>query len=133
MNLSTLGKTDRLALGAGTIIAITALLSIANEWGAAMALSLAAGAGAIGVVLQPRIAPTATLPASKAMLTLGFGAAATLATGLVALDWIGWILEHPFRFDTIQFLLGLAAAVALLALGYDAFRTERSRVTPPAV
>jgi hypothetical protein len=133
MDLSTLQKSDRLALGAGAVVAITALLSIANEWGAAMALSLAAGAGAIGIVLQPRIAPTVTLPATKATLILGLGAAATLATGLVALDWIGWILEHPFRFDTIQFLLGLAAAVVVLSVGYDAFRAERARVTPPAI
>lgn len=133
MDLSTLQKSDRLVLGAGAVIAITALISIANEWGAAMALSLGAGAGAIGIVMQPRIAPTATLPATKATLLLGLGAAATLATGLVALDWIGWILEHPFRFDTIQFLLGLAAAIALLAIGYDAFRAERAQVTPPAI
>jgi hypothetical protein len=37
MDLSSLQKSDRLALGAGAVVAITALLSLANQWGAAMA------------------------------------------------------------------------------------------------
>ena len=132
MDFSKLGQSDRLALGAGGVIVLTALLSLINGWGAAMVLSLAGGAAAIAIAVQPQLAPTATLPASKTVLLLGAGAVATLASGLVALDWMGWIVRHIVSFDTIQFMTGLVAAVALLAASYMSLQRERAMLVPPA-
>ena len=132
MDFSKLSQNDKLTLGAGVVVVITALLSISNDWGILMVLSLAAGAGAIGVVLQPFFAPTVTLPVTKGMAIFGLGATATLATGLSGLNWLGWILENVADFDTIQFLTGFAAAAILLAIGFQAFQAERTAVLPPA-
>jgi hypothetical protein len=132
MDFSKLSQNDRLTLGAGAVVVVTALLSLSNGWGALMVLSLAAGAGAIGLVLQPFFAPAVTLPLPKATALLGLGAVATVATGLSGLNWLGWILEHVARFDTIQFLAGFAAAVVLLVIGFQAFQSERPAVVPPA-
>ena len=133
MDLTKLSSNDRIALGAGGVVVVTALLSISNDWGALMFLSLAAGAGAIALVLQPLFAPTAAMPVTKGAALLGLGAMATVATGLSGLNWLGYILEHLARFDTIQFLTGLAAAAIVLAIGIQTFQAERAPATPPAV
>jgi hypothetical protein len=132
MTFSKLSQNDRLTLGAGAIVVVTALLSISNEWGALMFLSLAAGAGAIAVVLLPIVSPAMTLPVTKATAILGLGAVAAVATGLSGLNWLGWIVEHFARFDTIQFLTGLAAAVVLAVIGFQGFQAERATAIPPA-
>ena len=133
MDLTKLSSNDRITLGAAGVVVVTALLSISNDWGALMFLSLAAGAGAIAVVLQPIIAPAVTLPVTRGAALLGLGAVATIATSLSGLNWLGYILEHVARFDTIQFLTGLAAAAIVLAIGLQAFQAERTPATPPAV
>ena len=125
MDFSKLSQNDRITLGAGAAVVVTALLSITNDWGALMFLSLAAGAGAIAVVIQPIVAPAASLPVPKGSALLGLGATAAVATGLSGLNWLGWIIEHLARFDTIQFMTGFAAAVVLLYFGYVAFKAER--------
>lgn len=132
MDFSKLSQNDQLTLGAGVVVVITALLSISNDWGILMVLSLAAGAGAIGVVLQPFFAPAVALPATKGVTLLGLGAVATAATGLSGFNWLGWILEHVAKFDTIQFLAGLAAAVVLLVIGFQSFQAERTNAIKPA-
>jgi hypothetical protein len=132
MDFSKLSQNDRLTLGAGAVVVITALLSISNGWGALMVLSLVAGACAIAVVLQPTFAPAVRLPTTKSVAILGLGAIATLATGLSGLNWLGWILENVASFDTIQFLTGFAAAVVLLVIRFQAFQAERPAVVPPA-
>ena len=133
MNFSKISANDRLALGAGAVIVVTALLSISNEWGLLMVLSLAAGLGAIALVLQPQLAPERTLPMAKGMALLGLGGIAAIATGLTALDWLGWIVDHMMRFDTIQFIAGLAAAFVLLFAGFVGFQSEQKAVAPPAI
>src|SRR4029453_18221400 len=132
MDFSKLSANDRVALGAAGVVVITALLSISNEWGALMFLSLAAGAGALAVLLLPFASPSPTLPTTKGAALLGLGAIATLATALSGLNWIGYILEHIARFDTIQFLVGLAAANVLLGIGFVTFQAERTVTAPPA-
>lgn len=132
MDFSKLSQNDRITLGAGAVVVVTALLSISNEWGALMFLSLAAGVGAIALVLQPFFAPQVTLPATKATVLFGLGTVATIATGLSGLNWLGWIVEHFARFDTIQFLTGLAAAVVLLVIGFQGFQAERAGAIKPA-
>ena len=132
MDLSKLSANDRVALGAAGVVVITALLSISNDWGALMFLSLAAGAGVIGVVLLPFASPATTLPTTRGAALLGLGTVATVSTGLSGLNWIGYILEHMARFDTIQFLVGFAAAVVILGIGFVTFQAERRPVAPPA-
>jgi hypothetical protein len=131
VDLSKLSQNDRVALGAAGVVVITALLSISNEWGALMLLSLAAGAGVVAVVLQPFVAPTAKLPTTKGAALLGLGAVATVATGLSGLNWIEYIVEHLARFDTVQFLTGLAAAIVVLGIGFTTFQAERVVAAPP--
>ena len=132
MDLSKLSQNDRITLGAAAAVAVTALLSISNDWGALMFLSLVAGAGAIAVILQPMLAPTVKLPVTKAQALVGLGGLATVATGLTALNWLGWIIEHPAKFDTIQFLVGLAAAIVLFVVSFQAFKAEREATTTQA-
>ena len=103
---------------AGAIVAVTAVLSINNEWGAVMALSLIAGIGTIAIELLP----TVKLPAPRGLTPLALRATATLATSLAAIDWLGWIFEHLVSFDAIQFLTGFVAAVVLLATGYGRYQ-----------
>lgn len=132
MDFSKLSQNDRITLGAGVVVSMTALLSITNDWGALMVLSLAAGVGAIALVLQPFFAPQVVLPVTKATALFGLGAVATVSTGLSGLNWLGWIIEHMIRFDTIQFLTGLAAAIVLLVIGFQAFQAERTGAAKPA-
>jgi hypothetical protein len=135
MDFKKISQNDRIALGAAGVVVITALLSISNDWGALMFLSLAAGAGVIAVVLLPQLSPATSLPVSKGTALFGLGAVASVATGLSGLNWLGWILEHVTRFDTIQFLAGFAAALIVLAIGFQAFQAERTSTAsqvPPA-
>lgn len=132
MNFSSLSRGDRIALIAGAVVAITAVLSIAYEWGVIMVVSLLAGLLAVAVVLQPQLMPATKLPATKGVLLLGAGAAATLVNALTAFDWLGWITRNLLTFDAIQFLTGLVAAVALLYAGWMAFQAERGTGTAAA-
>lgn len=131
MDFTKLSSNDRVALGASGVVVITALLSISNDWGALMFLSLAAGAGVIAIVLLPFVSPATTLPTTKGAALLGLGAVATVATGLAGLNWIEYIVEHLVRFDTIQFLTGLAAAAVVLWIGFTTYQAERSAAAPP--
>lgn len=127
MDFSTKSAPGRTTLAAGAIVAVAALLSLANDWGTVMGLSLIAGIGAAAIELSPTI----KLPAPRGLTLLALGAMATLATTLVAIDWLGWIVGHLVSFDTIQFLTGLVAAVALLRSGYGRYQAERA-ATPAA-
>lgn len=84
------------------------------------------------MVLQPQIAPAVKLPMTKGVLLLGLGAIATVVLLVVALVWIDYILTPPiFVFDTIQFFIGVAAAVVLLYAGWRAYQAEKG-TTPIA-
>jgi hypothetical protein len=132
MNFSTLSANDRLAAIAAAIVVITGLISIAQDWGALVFLSLAAGVVALFVVLQPQIAPAVKLPMTKGVLLLGMGAISTVVLLVVALQWIDYILTPPiFVFDTIQYFIGVIAAVVLLFAGWRAYQAEKG-TTPLA-
>jgi len=132
MNFSTLSANDRLAAIAAAIVVITGLISIAQDWGALVFLSLAAGVVALFVVLQPQIAPAVKLPMTKGVLLLGMGAVSTVVLLVVALQWIDYILTPPiFVFDTIQYFIGVIAAVVLLFAGWRAYQAEKG-TTPLA-
>ena len=131
MNTSKLGSTDRVAAAAAAIIVLTALMSLSNDWGLLMVLSLLAGIGGLAVELLPSLSPAITLPAPKGISLLALGAVAAVSTTLVAFDWLGWIVGHFVRFDTLQFVAGLIAAFVLLGAGFIAYRSE-ARTTSPS-
>jgi hypothetical protein len=131
MDFSKLSSNDRTALIAGVIVVVTALISVANNWGVFMILSRLAGLAAVFIVLQPQLAPAMKLPAPKGLSLVGAGGVATVATGLTAIDWLSWIFGHLVSFDAIQFLVGLVAAVVLLYAGWMAYTAERGTVAPP--
>jgi hypothetical protein len=136
MDFSKLSQNDKMALGAGAVVAITGLISVANNWGIFMVLSLLAGLLAVFVIVQPQVAPATRLPATKGVLLLAAGGIAVIASGLTAIDWMGWILEHIASFDTLQFVIGLIAAIVLAWIGWTAYNAERGKApaaaaTPP--
>ena len=124
MNFSALSQNDRLALGAAVVVVITALLSLSNDWGLLMAVSLLAGLAVLAVVFQPQVAPAMKLPTSRGLALLALSALAVLATGLTAINWLGWILGHLVSFDTIQFLVGLVAALVMAWAGWGAYQAD---------
>jgi len=132
MNFSALSSNDRLAAIAAVVVIITGLISVAQQWGALVFLSLAAGVGVLFVVLQPQIAPAVKLPMTKGVLLLGLGAIATVVLLVVAVSWIDYILTPPiFVFDTIQFFIGIAGAIVMLFAGWRAYQSEKG-TTPLA-
>jgi len=129
---STLSANDRLAAVAAAVVIITGLISIATQWGPLVFLSLAAGVGVLFVVLQPQIAPAVKLPMTKGVLLLGLGAIATVVLLVVALIWIDYILTPPILvLDTIQFFIGVVAAIVMLFAGWRAYQAEKG-TTPIA-
>jgi hypothetical protein len=136
MNVSTLSANDRLAAIAAAVVIITGLISIAQDWGALVFLSLAAGVVALFVVLQPQIAPAVKLPMTKGVLLLAMGAISTVVLLVVALQWMDYILTPPiFVFDTIQYFIGVIAAIVLLFAGWRAYQAEKGATPlagPPA-
>lgn len=126
MNFSALSANDRLAAIAAAVVIITGLISIAQQWGALVFLSLAAGVVALFVVLQPQIAPAVKLPMTKGTLLLAMGAISTLVLLVVALQWIDYILTPPILVpDTIQYFIGVIAAIVLLFAGWRAYQAEK--------
>ena len=136
MNFSALSSNDRLAAIAAVVVIITGLISVAQQWGALVFLSLAAGVAVLFVVLQPQIAPAVKLPMTKGLLLLGLGAIATVVLLVVALSWIDYILTPPILvFDTIQFFIGVIAAIVMLFAGWRAYQSEKGTTPlagPPA-
>jgi hypothetical protein len=128
VSFSKLGYFEKVAAVAAVVVVITALISLANDWGILMAISLLAGLGALIVIFLPQTAPTTALPGSKGSLLVATGAVATVVTAVVALTWIGWIGEHLATFDTLQFLLGLVAAVVLAWAGWQVLRAEGGKL-----
>jgi hypothetical protein len=128
MNFSKLSYFEKVAAVAAVVVVITALISLANDWGILMAISLLAGLGALLVLFLPQMAPTTALPGSKGSLLVATGVVATVVTAVVAVSWIGWIGDHLATFDTLQFLLGLVAAVVLAWAGWQVLRAEGGKL-----
>jgi hypothetical protein len=128
MNFSKLTYFEKVAAVAAVVVVITGLISLANDWGILMAISLLAGLGALLVVFLPQMAPTTALPGSKGSLLVAAGAVATVVTAVVAIGWVTWITEHLATFDTLQFLVGLVAAVVLAWAGWQVLRAEGGKL-----
>lgn len=128
VNFSKLSYFEKVAAVAAVVVVITALISLANDWGILMAVSLLAGLAALVVIFLPQTAPATRLPGSKGSLLTAAGAVATVVTAVVAFTWIGWIGEHLGTFDTLQFLLGLVAAAVLAWAGWQVLRGEGGKL-----
>jgi len=124
MNFSKLSQSEKIAAVAAVVVIVTGLISLNNDWGILMAVSLLAGLGVLAVLFLPQMAATMSLPGSKGSLLVALGAIATVATVVVAAGWVEWITEHLGAFDTLQFLLGLVAAVVMAWSGWQILRAE---------
>jgi glucan phosphoethanolaminetransferase (alkaline phosphatase superfamily) len=131
---SALTGNDRTAAVAAVVALITGVISLANAWGVLMVIPILAAIGVLGIVFQANIAPTVKLPMTKGTLLLALGAAAALIWILVTIQWIGYILTPPILvFDSIQFVIGLVAAIVMAFAGWRAYQAEKgTSAVPPA-
>lgn len=128
MNFSSLSAADRRTLILGAVVVITAVLSFMDptgSWGAVMVLAIIGGLLAIYVALQPQLAPTMKLPATKGLLLLIAGGAAALGFVVAGLTWFSYVLQFT-RLFSIIFDVGLVASIALLWFGWVAYQSERT-------
>lgn len=133
MDLSKLTGNERTAVYAAVVVVITGVISLVNDWGALMIVALLAGAAVIAAAVLPQLSPGTKLPASKAVLMVGGGLVAAVCFVVTAVDWLGWIGEHLATFDTLQFLVGLAASLVTAYAGWRAYQESGSMgsATPP--
>jgi hypothetical protein len=127
--MGKMSQAEQIAVGAGVVVVITGLWSLNNDWGILMAVSAIAGIGVLAVAFQPQFAPTMSLPGSRGSLLLALGVLAVVTTGVTALGWLEWIAEHLLALDTIQFLVGLVAAVVMAWSGRQVIQGEGGKFT----
>ena len=65
MDFGNLSSTDRNVVIAAAVVVVSAVLSIAYDWGLVMLLPLVAGVGALLVVILPQRGSGASLPGSR--------------------------------------------------------------------
>ena len=131
---SALNANDRTAAIAAVVVLITGVISLANQWGILMVLPILAAIGVLGIVFQANVAPNVQLPMPKGTLLLGLGAVAALIWVLVTIQWIDYLLTPPiFVFDSIQFIVGLIAAIVMAFAGWRSFQAGQGAApAPPA-
>lgn len=129
MNFSTLSSTEKMAAYASVVVVVTAIVSLVNDWGGLIVVPLLAGIGMLAVLFAPSIMPNTKLPGSKGSLLLVTGGAAALFWAISALSWLDWIFRHLATFDTIQYLVGLVAALGMGWFGWQAFQAEGGKFT----
>lgn len=133
MNYSSMSGSDKRTLALGAIVAIAGILSFmdpSGSWGAVVVIGILGGLLAVYVAVQPQIAPSMKLPATKGLLLLVAGAAAALGFVIAALTWFSYVIEVT-RVFSIIFDVGLVAAIALLWFGWVAYQQE-PKVAAPA-
>lgn len=131
MDLSKLDSTDRMAGIAALVIVVLGVVSLMSDWGTLMLVPILAGLAVLAVLLQPQLSPSTTLPAPKPVVLVAAGVAAAVTWLIVAIDWLDWIFEHLATFDTLQFLVGLAASFILAWTGWQAFQASRGSSATP--
>jgi hypothetical protein len=119
---------------AAAVVLILGIVSLVNEWGGLMIVPILAAAVVLGGILIPQLSPSTRLPASKALVMLVAGAAAGLFWLIAALTWFEWITGHLGSFDTLQFLVGLAASLVLAWAGWREYQAAAGtgQPAPPA-
>ena len=134
MNYRSLSAGDQRILITGVVIAVTALISFvdpAGSWGGIMIVSLLAGLGAAFVAVQPQVSPSMKLPATKGQALLVLGAAATAASAIAVLSFIGYVFDNLTDVYEIIFLVGLVASIYLLWVGRSAYKAEGGAAPAP--
>jgi hypothetical protein len=130
MNWSMLGAADRRNLVLGAIVVVAGVLSVIDRWGAVVYLGIIGGLLAAFVAVQPQVAPTVRLPATKAMLLLVAGALAAAGFVLAGLTYLGAMFS--IRLFSIFFDIGLVASLVLLWFGWQAYQAEQGAAGPTA-
>ena len=132
MKFSSLSMSDKRTLALGAIVAVAGILSFmdpSGSWGAIVVIGILGGLLAVYVAVQPQMSPTMKLPATKGMLLLVAGAAATLGFVIAALTYFSFVIEVT-RVFSIIFDIGLVAAIALLWFGWLAYQAEPKAAAP---
>ena len=96
MNWSTLGADERRNLILGAIVVVTAVLSFltpSGSWGPVMILAILGGLLAAFLALQPQLAPTTRLPASKGIVLLVAGALAAAGFVLAGITYLSSVFS----------------------------------------
>ena len=119
MDLSKLHQNDRTAAIASVILIIAGLFAatVYVTW-----LAMLAALGMLFVVLQPQIAPGASLPGSKGSLMLTLGGIAGLIMVLGLLTTLGFIAS--FGIADILYVVAIAAGFVMAWTGWQAFQGE---------
>jgi hypothetical protein len=126
MKISALSAADKRTLYLGAIVAVAGILSFmdpSGSWGAVVVLGILGGLLAVYVAVQPQMAPTMKLPATKGMLLLVAGGAAALGFVIAGLTWFSYVIAVT-RVFSIIFDVGLVAALALAWFGWLAYQLE---------
>jgi len=124
MDISKLTANERMALFASVVAVVTGVISVINDWGGLVGLATVGAIGMALVLLAPSMMPTTRLPGSKGSLLLVTGGVTAIAWALATLTWLDWIFRHLATFDTLQFLIGLVAALVCGWTGWQAFQAE---------
>jgi hypothetical protein len=124
MNFSQLSSNEKMAVYASVVVVVTGIVSLVNKWGGLIILPLLAAVVMLLVLFAPSIMPNAKLPGSKGSLMLVAGGVAAAFWLISALTWFDWIFGHLGRFDTIQYLVGLAGSLVMGWTGWQAFQAE---------
>jgi hypothetical protein len=128
MNFSALSATEKMAVYASLLVAVLGLWSLSQGWGGLLILAVLAAIGMLLVLFAPALMPRTKLPGSKGSLMLVTGGVAAVVWALSALTWIGWIFGHLATIDTLQFVVGLLAALAMGWFGWQAFQAEGGKL-----
>jgi hypothetical protein len=128
MDFSRLSGSERTAAIASAVVVVLGIVSVVNDWGAVLLVSILAAIGMLAILFAPQLWPAAKLPAGRGLLLLVAGAAAALFWLVAAIDWIDWILEHIGDLDTLQFLVGFVATLVMAWTGWQAFQSEGGKV-----
>jgi hypothetical protein len=128
MDFAKLSQTEKMVVYTSAVVVITALISIARDWGSLMFIPLLAGAAALVVVFAPQVMPNTRLPGSNGSLLTVLGAVALLVWVVVLIDNLGWVGDHIVHWDTLQYVIGLIAAAVLTWTGWQILQAEGGRI-----
>jgi len=134
MNFRTMSAADQQVLIAGAVIAITGLISFvdpAGSWGGIMIVSVLAGVAAAFVAVQPQVAPAMRLPMTKGLSLLVLGAAATAASLIALVSYLGYVFKYLTDIYVLIFLVGLVASIFLLWIGWRSYKAESGTSAVP--
>jgi hypothetical protein len=123
MNWSTLGAEERRNVVLGAIVIVAGVLSVIDRWGAVVYLGILGGAFAVYLALQPQIAPSVKLPASKGILHLVAGALAAAGFVLAGLTYLSAMFS--FGVFALIFDIGLVASLVLLWFCWQVYQAEQ--------